>query len=423
MKDSVFVSMSDGKMTLLIGKASRRVVLATPAVRMETAVAMQNAASRLGRSNVVLVMDCDEEVFRLGYGDLEAVRILCDGGCSVRQSSGLRVGVLVCDDEAWVFAPTALYVQAEVQSDETPNAVALRHSDVERICARMLFLKLPSGKDKVSQEEFAQVEVEIGHEEISPRLLEQTEKALEQAPPVAFDVARQVRVFEPYIQYVEISLRGCAIQRHRVEVPKAFQGIAPDAEMASRLHTTFEPIQKNSDVSSKLLEDAISGIREDFTRPLGKPWGRVLLRCVRPKFDQRIRELRDLLAKHKNSVAESLANQLEKSRAQLVEYFLPLARRSPPDALLGQIITSKPTDDQIRAWLYAELNRVFPAPPDLISEMQLDVQFRDVTYETLKEDGFAEKLREAYPQVNWEKPFAEFDAARARDSAEAEERP
>jgi hypothetical protein len=49
--------------------------------------------------------------------------------------------------------------------------------------------------------------------------------------------------------------------------------------------------------------------------------------------------------------------------------------------------------------------------------MTLDVQFRDVTYETLQEDGFAEHLREAYPQVDWDKPFTEFDAAGARDSA------
>jgi hypothetical protein len=83
------------------------------------------------------------------------------------------------------------------------------------------------------------------------------------------------------------------------------------------------------------------------------------------------------------------------------------------------ITTPEPTVGQIRAWLHAELSDVFPAPEDLITEMTLDVQFRDVTYETLKEDGFSEKLREAYPQVDWEKPFAEFDAARQREAATA----
>jgi hypothetical protein len=72
----------------------------------------------------------------------------------------------------------------------------------------------------------------------------------------------------------------------------------------------------------------------------------------------------------------------------------------------------------IRDWLRAELTQFFPRPANLIKEMELDVQFRDVTYETLKDVGFVEKLREAYPHVDWDKPFTEFEAARERSFAE-----
>ncbi len=51
-----------------------------------------------------------------------------------------------------------------------------------------------------------------------------------------------------------------------------------------------------------------------------------------------------------------------------------------------------------------------------MSDMSLDVQFRDVTYETLKQEGFAEKLRQAYPMVDWDKPFTEFNAAEEREA-------
>jgi hypothetical protein len=312
-------------------------------------------------------------------------------------------------------------VQGEVQSDETPNAVSLRAFDVDRIIGGMLPVEPTSGDaalvpDGVTQET-AQARIEIGHEEVSHRRFEQTQKALAQAPPIAFDVARQVRVFEPYIQYVEINLHGCAIQRHRIEVPKSFQGIAPNADMTSRLRTTFDLIEKSSDVSSKALEEELNTIRESFTRSLGKPFGRVLLRSARPLFDKRIEEFREQLADHKESVKKSLAKHLEHSRKQLVEYFLPLVERTPPDVLLGQITTPKPTKEQIGAWLDDEISSVFPKPSDLITDMTLDVQFRDVTYETLKEGGFSEKLWEAYPRVDWDKPFTEFNAARARDSA------
>ncbi len=299
-------------------------------------------------------------------------------------------------------ARTALYVQAEVQSDETPNAVSLRAADVERLVRQMLPENSLPGL----------AQVEIGHEEIPQSVIERAQKALAQAPPVAFDVARQVRVFEPYIQYVEIRLRGCAIQRHRIVVPKSLQGIASSAVLASRLRTTFDLIEKSSESSSRQLEAALKEIRDTFTSSLGKPWGRVLLRARCPEFDKRVEELRERLAKHKKSVVESLAKHLKESQDKLVEHFFLLVQQSPPEALLGQITNPSPTSCQIRAWLEGELSRVIPDPSELLTEMTLDVQFRDVTYETLTEDGFAKRLREAYPQLEWDKPFAEFDAAR-----------
>ncbi len=355
-----------------------------------------------------------------------AVRAVRESGIEVRQSSGLRIGILVCDDQAWAFAPTALYVQPEIHSDETPNAVELRATDVDRIMwrlspeARKLDEHRPLPADLCK--EIREADTEIGQTELPLAALETTEAATELAPPIAFDVARQVRVFEPYIQYVEISLAGCAIQRHRVEVPKSIQRIDAEAEINARLRTTFELIEKNSAVSSKALEDELKQLRDNFTRALGKPWGRVLLRSTRPLFDERIGRFRERLAAHKKAVEESLAKHLKKSGDQLIEYFLPLVKRSPPDVLLGQITTREPNDDQIRSWLGCELDKVFPEPQDLVTEMKLDVQFRDVTYETLNEEGFGEKLRDAYPQVNWDKPFDEFDAAKARDS-EGKEQP
>jgi hypothetical protein len=49
------------------------------------------------------------------------------------------------------------------------------------------------------------------------------QKKLVEAPPVQFDVARQVRVFEPYLQYVELRLTGAAIHRHRIAIPRVIQ--------------------------------------------------------------------------------------------------------------------------------------------------------------------------------------------------------
>lgn len=65
-------------------------------------------------------------------------------------------------------------------------------------------------------------------------------------------------------------------------------------------------------------------------------------------------------------------------------------------------------DEAVREWVDTELDREFPKPEQLLSGMALDVEFRDVTYQTLNEPGFAEVVKEAYPHVDLDKPFDEF---------------
>jgi len=70
------------------------------------------------------------------------------------------------------------------------------------------------------RKEVAKADVEIGKEPLLDMVLEQMSEALELVPPIPFDVSRQVRVFEPYIQYVDINLRGCAIERRKIRLPR-----------------------------------------------------------------------------------------------------------------------------------------------------------------------------------------------------------
>jgi len=419
MPPQVFVALSDRKMAVLIERAERRVALAVPALRTATATALVDAVERLGREHVCIVVDCDDEVFRLGYGAIAATAMLCEAGCFVRQSSGLRVGTLVTDDRAWVFAPTAEYVQPEVQSDETPNAVALRAEDVDRILAALmptesdademgLFAPEPGGDDCPQA-------VEIGHEELSREVLTQTRHSLEQAPPVQFDIARQVRVFEPYLQYVELSLTGAAIQRHRVRIPEPIQKLGSTQDLEGRLRTTFDLIEKSSQLSSKQLEADLNEIRKNLTPSLGKDRGRVVLKSAKPLLVRRLGELRKKLHEHQAKVVAELKGHLQKSRDQVIEYYLPVALAKPPDALLGQSLNGKPDREAVRAWLESELDRVFPQAEQLVEKMSLEERYKDVTFETLNRPDFLESVKQAFPLVNWDQAYDEFKAAGERD--------
>jgi hypothetical protein len=402
-----------------IRRATCRVVLAAPSLHKRVAEALKETFGCIGRDRITVVTDCDERVFRLGYGEIDALKLLRESGVPLCNSPGLRVGILICDDEGWCFAPTALYVQEEPHSDETPNAIRLSSEEVTRLVVRMV----PGEKEAVLNSEcrpelkaeIATADVEVGVEPLNPKLVEATAANLEIAPPVKFDIARQVRVFEPYIQYVEINLRGCSIERHKVAIPKSLLAMGANKQVAERLRTTFDLIERTSALSAKPIEDELRKVREMYAKPLGEPWGRVILRVQRPAFDRCVQELRKKIAEHQTAVQLNLQTHINHSLAQVTEYYLPIVKERPPEDLTSQITTVKPSKMQAKAWIEQELKGVFPSAASLVKNMVLDVQYRDVTFETLNNPDFAAALKKAYPMVDWDKPFNEFQAAKAKE--------
>jgi hypothetical protein len=90
-----------------------------------TAVALSSVVAANPGLRVSVSVDFNEAVFRMGYGSLQAIERLKNNGIEVVNSPGLRAAVLVVDNTGWVFTPTALYLEQEPQSEETPNAIRL----------------------------------------------------------------------------------------------------------------------------------------------------------------------------------------------------------------------------------------------------------------------------------------------------------
>jgi Skp family chaperone for outer membrane proteins len=159
----------------------------------------------------------------------------------------------------------------------------------------------------------------------------------------------------------------------------------------------------------------LSEIRKNFTPSLGHEHGRVVLKAAKPHLEQRLAKFREELKAHQERIEKELQGQLDASRKQIVEYFVPRVVESPPDAMRGQFL--KFSVDEARDWLNGELERVFPKADALIQKMQLDVQYKDVTFETLNREDFLEAVKEAFPRIDWEKTYKEFRAAGEKDHA------
>lgn len=376
---------------------------------------MVETGGRLGPEMLTVCLDFDERVMRMGYGEIGAVQLLREAGISVRSAPGLRTALVIADAAGFIFTPTALYLEAEPTGSAAPNAIRMSGEQVAEALARLSpaakAIAVAQAKTPEEKRRIEALPLDVGSEQVTDVQFAEVGISLEEAPPVRFDLARQVRVFEPYLQYVELSLTGAAIQRHRLAIPPNIQRLGGSKDLENRLRTTFELIEKGSKLSSKPLEDALNEIRKNFTPSLGKDHGRVVLKAAKPHLVKRLNEFCDKVEKHQSEVEAQLQQHLDASREQIVDYYVPRVVDTPPDALLGQSLAGKTSADDAKKWLDGELNRVFPSAESLIDEMKLEVRFKDVTFETLNRDDFLESVKIAFPNVDWDMAYKEFRAA------------
>jgi hypothetical protein len=376
---------------------------------------MAEVASRLDVEMVTVALDFDERVMRMGYGDIAAVAILRNAGILINNAPGLRSALIIVDGAGYTFTPTPLYLEAESPSDTARNALRLSPEQVAEALARLSpaakAIAMAQTDDLQDKARIASLPVEVGATQVDDARFSQVDTNLKEAPPVRFDLARQVRVFEPYLQYVELSLTGAAIQRHRLAIPPSIQQLGGSKDLEGWLRTTLDLIEKGGKLSSKPLENALNDIRKNFTPSLGKDHGRVVLKAAKPILVRRPNDFCERLEWHRAEVEAELQKHLDESRRTIIEYYLPRVIAMPPDALLGQSLAGKVSKESARWWLDVELDRVFPRAEALINEMKLEVRFKDVTYETLNRDDFLRSVKEAFPSVDWDKAYAEFRAA------------
>lgn len=411
----LFAALSSNRIAGLIRSAKTRVVYAAPGIQDGPAAALVEFVPGLLSPELTVSLDFDERTLRMGYGSLEAVGMLRKAGIELTHFPGFRSGVLIVDNRGWVFTPVAHYLEDEPQSDETPNAIELSPAQVEAFAIRFSPVSRQKAIKAAPTPEIAaalaEMPCELGVMPVMQEHFEEVREAIEIAPPVRFDVVRQVRVFEPYLQYVEMKLTGAAIQKHKVRIPPEIQNLGSSKDLEGRLRTTFDLIERSSALSSKALEDELNEIRKNLTRSLGKEHGRVVLKNAKPLLEKRIGELSKKLETHQETVRETLQKKLAESQEQVVKHYLPLVMAKPPDAIVGQSLSGKVTKDGCRKWIEQILAGVFPTADKLIHGMTMEITFKEATFETLNRPDFLESVKKAFPSVDWDKAYDEFRAA------------
>lgn len=406
---STFETIDDAGLALRIRDAGERVLLCAPGFGDPVSAALIQAHGRLGREHVVVIVDGTAQAARLGYGHFDAVGQLSQAGVAIRVEPGLRLGTLIVDGQGWCFATPPLLVDATMEKAVAPNAVCLMPAQVEALARAISPPAQPLKEGQLDPE----VQPEIGAVTAKPEALASVQAALQADPPQQFDIARKVSVFNAFVEFVELSLVGTELTRQRVALPRDLLLAVSDRDTRERLTTSFQLIDPGATIGreAKEIRQAVDKLRKVHTRVLN-PYGSITLRSNRQRLEAAVAAVQVQVAAFAGTVKNRLQKEIDHSRKQLVQSVLPGLKAKPPEALLAGVV-GKPTVEQITRWIDRQLDQAFPKVDDIVSEMRLVLTIKAVTFEMLKEPKFQAGVREAYPDVDFDKPFSEFTAARS----------
>ena len=393
---------NDDTLTKFIRSATRRLVFLAPAASKAAAEALADRWRVLGAGAVSIILDVHPEVYRLGYGDPEALALLHRTArelqADLSTQSGIRIGLIVADDATLVYSPTPLLIEAGPKRYETPNAILLGAPPSQ----------VPQDLDVNTDSTVAPM---IGQSKASEALIENVKADLAQNPPQQFDIARTVRVFNAYFEYVEFELQGTFIERHVAPIPADLMGLARDEKAQRLLKASFRIVDEESELSSKPLQDQKAKLTNEYLILL-PGYGHVILRTVKPAFEDQVKKLRQTVSEFQEQVKAGLQASIVRNRDALVKALLPGVMQSPP-ARWRKYFPGKPDPTTARHLLETELARSFGTARQFIKEMKVNVLFKAVTYESLTNPAFMETAKKKLP--NLDQLFYEFDAAQAKE--------
>ena len=392
--DRTFTSANDAALIELIRGAKQRLAVIGPGLTTPVAQALTLRMEDLPQLELTIILDADPEVYRMGYGDVEALALIRKASAAahfdLRVQSGVRIGVVISDDRTMIYAPVSRNVVAGSTSPEHPNAIVLGSAATATLASASGAIRndAPDARPQ-----------EIGTEALTPEKADAVEKNLKENPPQPVDLTRKLRVFRSEVQFAEITLTNALFSSRTIKLPPDFQKIADSAlrdGIKASLKIPIDPKQtlvvSIGDKKRVISEADLKRERAELAKSFLYDWkgrGKVILRKDKDLFQAKLDELRALTEAFQTAMKNELKGHRDKFCDQMVKEFLDHWKASPPARLRNR---EKAEEPHLTADIKLQAERMF----DIAIEMgapEAKVIYKDIALEDLKDQDLMAKLK------------------------------
>jgi hypothetical protein len=393
-----FAVASDEALVALISRARSRLVVIAPALTKPVADAVSRRFDELGQLSVTVILDADPEVYRLGFGDQEALETIRVASAKalfdLREQPGVRIGVVISDDTTMVYSPVSKNIEAGSTSVEKPNALVLTGSLSDRIA-------IAAGADTSD----AAPKPEVGDSALEPARVQEMQANLKANPPRPFDITRRMNVFSSKVQYVEFSASNYRLTTRQIPLPPELVDVADDDlknRITSRIRAPFDGIGKvditldhggKSETLKGVDDDWLNRerkrIENEYTYQINN-FGRVILYSDREAFDKAAERFRSIVEKYQAALKDALSKLQSEFEKRIVDEFSPRWEQNPPKHFARWGIEATP--DKIAAELQRLAQEIFESAVSFDAPV-VKILYKNVAPENLRESAFLEVLR------------------------------
>lgn len=409
-----FKSFSIKDVVKLISSTKKELFLCMPSIHPEIEVALGELdfkrSFEVGNLDIHLLIDFDSQTFRQGYGDFNSVKDLWKGEFDIKSLPNNRISFIISDEVGYfLFLESRSMIPAD---KATINAV--RIDPVSQVRLKKYFFS--AGNQKAFEDELTnaiieesillnQAKVLVNQNtapvsEITEEEVNNVSKDLLSNPPLNPDYKRIVEFYSNKFQYVKLKFEGANLQHRKIELPAKALPIS-DTALKERLETKLNLFDKKDyEVVFAPLQNfknEIEGLREKHLNKVKSRDESLLNKIQKQNFEAELTTLKNKIPGLQKELLTDISNLILKTEQNLLKELTDFLKENPRALFPDHPNLWENNSDYVQSTAVKKAQEIiyrikWPAAHLLVSELKLEAQYSDITFEDLKNRDFIDEL-------------------------------
>ncbi|MCD6151765.1 MAG: hypothetical protein J7J70_08980 [Deltaproteobacteria bacterium] len=407
----VFKAITDETITEIIKEAKTQLLLIMPALSGKIAKSIKDVADKFSGSDIVLILDSNEDAYRTGYGNLKGAQILKElittkNNITVRSQDGLRLGLLIADDKMLFWSPTPKSVESE--------RINMQHNGIQ------IDRKGNTDEQITKAVEPESSQSEIGKKELKVEEVAEIEKELKENPPAPIDLSQLAQVFSTKIQFVECTLHGAQWTEREIKVSNLLLNADVPEDFKVLFDTKIRPYSKQSDVAipvhaiiqgqlafdkdQKKLMDKLTQVQ------IRKIWG-----DIQKRYLMRLKNFGLLIRRADKAAFKIEVANFESILKSWVEQFREIVKKDEENLVkqICDVVKSRIKDEKSKKFNYEEIEKKIRDGLNglRVIEPSVKIVYKNISWESIKDNEFHMALEQLLPPEDLEGWYSAYRAA------------